>query len=401
MSYIEEVDSLGQIHYYDRITNQEVFITERDVIVDTPNYEFEEQETTSFISTPVFVGTSQKRFRLRYLWAAVAFSIFLLSLALFVSSIMRTTGKYEYQARFNTHTDFLTSGGVDNTVVIQFNPLYQNAFAVAIIPLTMSAAWVGVLIAAIVTIVASDVYSQMRLTGTYTLRNGVFGTIRIWTSYIIDSTGHLDTSIWNAVEGLVTMPFIWAGMALMFGETVSLTIWLIGMLAAGVGASLVALEYANMLSSVEAKYEEDVALEEEMAFAENRPVRTLVKRTGDWTRRVVLMPSLPATIMTLGFWGWMWFYIVKFPTSERPGPYLAMAIVVFIFQILRVIILPNIHYGIGVFGWVTRTRGMYWERYTYDMALRLCLAIEISVFGFVLLFTNDSHCWVPFWLMPC
>jgi hypothetical protein len=346
------------------------------------------QDGEDFTFVEKFVGRIDPHSHYKGWHAGVRMGSSCLFLTMFVLSIcfVADTG-VQYHTKFDLTTDFLTTGVPPARVVSQINPGHDQTFTVAAFLLTLTTVQIASGVFAYLTSVLS-VWMVKYSGDSDESANGFLGTFMTASQYLFSTPSETDTSMWLCFEDMIVTPFIWVGFMMMFGERNIFFLCTIGFLALARGFMFFAADASNAYDHVD----ESLDVENDTSGWFGRTLRL--------GRRLHLSGLFGAFTITILGWFVLWFYAMKFPADERPAYYLGSFITVFILEVLIIVFVPSLYYGLLI-RW-----GRFYNTQEYVVAMdtdryniiRLILYVaRITVFFFLLRWGDTGHEFLPRW----
>lgn len=343
-----------------------------------------------------FVGRIDQHSYYKGWHATVRFGTSIFFLTLFALSIAFVVGDngLSYYTEFNLNTGFLTEGTVPPAIVQQqINTGYDQRFTVAGYLLALTTSQIAVAVFAFTVSLLSVwqyKYYSSNASEYSDDASGFIGTFMTASQWLFSTPSMTNTSMWLNTEDIIVTPWIWVGFLMMFGVR---DIWFLvsfGCLGVARGLLFFSADAANGYDATDS----DVVNEVKM------PEGGFGIRTLRLLRRLHLSGFIGTYAITVLGWLVMWVYAAKFPSEGRPSYYLGVFITVFVLELLHVVVIPSIYYGII----------MRWSRWDYDgktvvgldvdrynLLRLLTYTARFGVFFFCLRFGDTGHAFIPRW----
>lgn len=293
---------------------------------------------------------------------------------------------------FDLNTDFLTDEGLvlPARVAQQINTGHDQHFRVSAFLATITTIDVCIFgFAFLVSWISAMMYRYEDQGRRDSDVGGFFYTIQLGFQFLFSTPSETNTSMWLNLQDVLVTPFLWVGFMMLFGVRSIYYLVFVGFFAAARGALFFSADEANGYEpgSDMAKY--DLEGEDGSFFWRFRRIIRVLRWSGFlWTWAA-----------TVCGWVIMWIYITKFPSDQRPAYYYGIFITCFVLELLHVVVIPAIYYGL-IMSWSRHDagkRGFAFDVDRYNVARLFTYYSRLGVFVLTLMFVATREAYVPRW----
>lgn len=323
-----------------------------------------------------------------------------LFLAMWIMAICFNVGDngLTYHTKFDLQTSFLTEKPVlPGNVMQQINLGHDQTFTVAAFLLVLMTSQIAVGIFAYLMSLIS-VWSRKYWYPHYNLDiqeretpGGFAETFMIASQWLFSTPSTTNTSMWINTEDIVVTPWIWVGFMMMFGVR---DIWFL----VTVGILGVARGLLFFTADADNAYSPDEIRKRDREYGE--------KNGGPFSRSWRVLRDLRASGflgafgITIGGWLVLSMYAYKFPYTPYPAAFLALFIITFVIEVLHVVVIPCIHYGI-ITRWsrfdARRESVMGLDTDRYNIIRLFTYTTRLALFFFIVRFGHTGYEFLPQW----